>query len=271
MPPDGVYGWDWTATTHEGRVGIVDDFIDVLGATLALPGKGIHGWSESVQCFDREGYQVGAVYFGGGRDDVHVLATSDAADSARRAVVGMDRARTSRVDTRVDTLVPFEDLERLCWDVAGTYGTRITRMESWDGKTGEGMGRTVYLGAPTSAIRVRLYEKWLQAPGEYPDGTNRVEVQLRPASKVKERVSGWTPRETFCASKVTTDLAKLLGDDAARAGSLHVKRPTPTLEQTLQAMADQYGNGVARWLEHSGGDFSKVIDYLLRQHDQIED
>lgn len=269
--PSEVYGWDWSATTHEGRQGVVDDLVSALGSTLVLPGKGIHGWSESVQCFDREGYQLGAVYFGGGREDVHVLATSDAAQWARSAVVGMDRARTSRVDTRVDTMVPFAALEDLCWEVAGTYGTKITRMESWDGKTGEGQGRTIYLGAPTSAIRVRIYEKWLQAPAEYPDGTNRVEVQLRPPSKSKEKVSAWTPAQTFCASKVTTDLARLLGDDMARAGSLHVKRPTPTLEQTLQAMADQYGNGVARWLEHSGGDFTKVIDYLLRQHDAIED
>lgn len=265
-PSGDVYGWDWTQTTHEGRTGVVDDLVSALGAHLVLPGKGFQGWSESVKAFDLGGYELGTVYFGGGRDDVHVMATSEAAQWARSAVAGMDRPRTARVDTRVDTLVPFEALEAMCWEAAGTYGSQITKMESWGGKT---PGRTVYLGAPSSAVRVRIYEKWKQSPGQYVDGTNRVEVQLRPGSKVKERVSGWTPGETFCASKVTTGLAQALGQDVSKAGTLHVKRSTPTLEEALEAMSHQYGGTVARWLEHSGGDFSKVIDYLLTEHDKL--
>lgn len=267
-PSGDVYGWDWSATTHEGRLGVVDDLVSSLGATLALPGKGLQGWAESLQCFDAGGYQLGSVYFGGGRDDVHVLATGESAQWARSAVVASDRARTARVDTRVDTLVPFEQLEELCWEAAGSYGSKITRMESWDGKTGQGQGRTVYLGAPTSAIRVRVYEKHLQAPGQYVDGTNRVEVQLRPPSKAKEKVSGWTPAETFCASRVTTSLARALGQDVSAAGTLHVKKDTPTLEKALEAMAHQYGGTAARWLEHSGGDFTTLVDYLLWKHDR---
>lgn len=267
-PPGDVYGWDWSATTHDGRQGIVDDLSSALGASLVLPGKGLQGWSESVKCFDGGGYELGSVFFGGGRDDVHLLATGESAQWARSATVAMDRARTARVDTRVDTLVPFEGLEEMCWAAAESYGTQITKMESWGGKT---PGRTVYLGAPSSDVRVRIYEKWRQAPGQYVEGTNRVEVQLRPSSNVKERVSGWEPARTFCASKVTTSLAEALGQDASKAGSLHVKKATPTLEEALEAMSHQYGGTVARWLEHSGGDFSKVVDYLLWQHDQTTD
>lgn len=259
-----MYGWDWTATTHEGREGVVDDLVGALGPSLVLPGKGLQGWSQSVQAFDADGYQIGAVYFGGGRDDVHVLATSDAAQWARAAVVGLDRARTSRVDTRFDTLAAWSDLESVAMEAASTYNAQVTTMQTHNGPK---PGRTIYLGAPSSAIRVRIYEKWRESPGQYVDGTNRVEVQLRPASKVKERVSGWTPQQTFCASKTTRDLAALLGADATSPGTLHVKRATPTLEQSLRAMADQYGNAVSRWLEHSSGDFSTVVDYLLQKHD----
>lgn len=261
-PSDGLYGWDWSATTHDGRQGVVDDLLQALGTAIALPGKGLQGWSQSVQAYDREGYLLGSVYFGGGREDVHVVSTSSAADQARQAVVGMDRARTSRVDTRVDTLMPYEDLVWVCESAAATYGSRITRMES--SERGQSLGRTTYLGAPSSAVRVRVYEKWLESPGEYLEGTNRVEVQLRPASKVKERVSRWSPAETFCASKVTRDLAQRLGDDLAPKSTLHVARKTPDLERTLRTMGEQYGKAVDRWLSVSGGDLDRVLDHLLR-------
>jgi hypothetical protein len=258
-PTGDVYGWDWTATTHDGRVGVVDDLVSAVGPSLVLPGKGIHGWSQSLQCFDNDGYQIGAVYFGS-REDVHVLATGESAQWVRSATAALDGARTSRVDTRVDTLAEWDDLQAICWDAAESYGSQITTMETHNGPR---QGRTIYLGAPSSAIRVRIYEKWRESPGQYVDGTNRVEVQLRPASKVKERVSGWTPAETFCASRVTTSLAAALGQDASVAGSLHVKRDTPTLEQALRSMGDQYGKAAARWLELSAGDVGKILDYLV--------
>lgn len=256
----GPYGWDWSATTHDARDGIVADLLGAVGARIVKPGKGLQGWARSVLAFDAEGYKRAAIYFGGGRDDVHVLSTSAAADSVRSRVTGMDRARTARVDTRVDSLVPFEDLVQVLEAAADTYGSRITRVES--SERGQSLGRTVYLGAPSSAVRVRLYEKWLESPGEYVEGTNRVEVQLRPPSKVKDRVSGWTSAETFCASRVTRDLALRLGTDLAPGSSLHVKRGTPDLERSMRAMGDQYGPGVREWLDLSGGDLGKVLDYL---------
>lgn len=259
-PQTSPYGWDWSATTHEGRSGVVDDLLDALAPSLVLDGKGLQGWSQSLKAFDAEGFLIGSIYFGGGRDDVHVVSTSSAADYARSRVTSMDRCRTARVDTRVDTLAPWGHLEGVLEQAADRYGSRITRMESTE--RGRSLGRTLYLGAPTSAIRVRVYEKWLESPGEYPEGTNRVEVQLRPASKVKEAVSAWSPSETFCASKVTRELAVLLGDDLAPKNTLHVKRGTPDLERTLRAMGEQYGNAVDRWAKINGGDLSRVLEYL---------
>lgn len=272
-PPDApssasnAYGWDWSATTHDGREDVVNDLLDSLGAVVWLPGKGLQGWSQSVKGYDAGGYALGAVYFGGGREDVHVVSTSAAADDARLGVVGMDRARTARVDTRVDSLVPFEDLTGLLEEAANTYGSRIVKMES--SQRGESLGRTVYLGAPSSAVRVRLYEKWLESPGQYVEGTNRVEVQLRPPSKAKERVSSWSRAQTFCASKVTRDLANMLGADLAPKSSLHVAKGTPDLERTLQVMGEQYGSAVERWLRVSGGDVDKVLDHLIRSDDSL--
>lgn len=256
------YGWDWSATTHEAYDGVVDDLLKALGARHVTLGKGLQGWSQSVVGHDAGGYKVGAVYFGGGRDDVHVLSSSHQAHDARESVVGIGSAKTARVDTRVDTLVPFEDLAFLCQSAAGRKA-RLTYVESRE--AGESLGRTVYVGAPTSAVRVRLYEKWRESPGLYVEGTNRVEVQLRPPSRAKQAVSGWSPAETFCASQLTRRLATELGVEVAHPGSLEKSRGTPDLERTLEAMGEQYGPAVERWLAVSGGDIGKVFDYLEKK------
>ena len=258
---DGLYGWDWSATTHASRDGVVGDLMGSLEARVAVPGRGLQGWSQSVKAYDAEGYLRGSVYFGG-RDDVHVVSTSAAADGARRSVVRRDpEARTSRVDTRVDTLVPFEDLRGVCEAVAGQKA-RVTTMESHQG--GESLGRTIYVGAPTSAVRVRVYEKWLESPGQYLEGTNRVEVQLRPPSRSKHAVTSWSTAETFCASELTRRLASELGTDVARPGTLQKARATPDLERTLASMGEQYGPSVERWLAVSGGNVDTVLEHLLR-------
>jgi hypothetical protein len=225
-------------------------------------GKGLQGWSQSAIAHDPGGYKVGAVYFGGGREDVHLVATSHQADDARRAVAHIGSPRTARVDTRVDTLLPFEVLRTACEAAAGAKA-RVTYLESR--QAGESLGRTVYVGAPTSAVRVRLYEKWLESPGLYAVGTNRVEVQLRPPTRAKAAVSSWTPAETFCASQLTRRLAVELGEEVAHPGSLQAGRGTPDLQRTIEAMGEQYGKAVRQWLQVSGGDVGAVHDYLLTE------
>ena len=225
-PPPDVYGWDWTATTHiadheedraseDGWRVLAARLVESLGGSVTLPGKGLQGWGRSVVVFDDAGYKLGTVYCSG-RPDVHVQATGAEADVSRWAVMNIGNPGTARVDTRVDSQVPFEDLRAICEDVAGPQ-TKVMYVESKVG--GQSTGRTFYVGAPTSAVRVRLYEKWLESPGQYVDGTNRVEVQLRPPSRGKQEVTGWTPAETFCASKLTRRLAAALGTDLAHPGT----------------------------------------------------
>lgn len=255
------FGWDWSATTHQARDGVVGDLLGALGTRTAVPGRGLQGWSQSVKGFDGDGYLLGSVYFGGRQDDVHVISTSSAADAGRRAVVRRDQeARTSRVDTRVDTLVPFEGLREVCEGVAGQKAM-ITYVESR--QRGVSLGRTLYVGAPSSAVRVRVYEKWLESPGQYVEGTNRVEVQLRPPSRAKGMVSAWSPAETFCASQLTRRLAYELGETVAHPGSLEKARAAPDLERTLEAMGEQYGPACERWWAVSGGDVDTVLKYLI--------
>lgn len=253
------FGWDWSATTHEGHEHAVADLVRALSPAAMLPGRGLQGWSRSVECFDAGGYLTGKVYFGG-REDVHVVSTSAAADSARGSVTELHGCRTARVDTRVDSLADFDELAGLLREASMTYGSRVTVIES--SERGESLGRTIYLGSPTSWVRIRLYQKWLESPGQYAEGTNRVEVQLRPPSRAKAAVSAWTRSETFGASKVTRDVAMMLGEFIEPPGTLQLKRGTPDLQRSMEAMAAQYGPAVRRWLDVSGGDVGTVLDWL---------
>lgn len=253
------FGWDWSSTTHQGHEHAVADLVRALTPATVLPGAGLQGWSRSLACFDAGGFLIGKVYFGG-RDDVHVVSTSAAADGARGSVTSLHGCRTARVDTRVDSLASFDELATLLQEASMTYGSRVTVIES--SERGESLGRTIYLGSPSSWVRIRLYQKWLESPGEYADGTNRVEVQLRPPSRVKEAVSSWTRAETFGASKVTRDVALMLGEYIEPAGTLQRQKGTPDLQRSMEAMAAQYGPAVRRWLDVSGGDVGTVLDWL---------
>ncbi len=265
---DEFYAWDWTQTTHPA-IGshtvvtkIVKDLTAALDGTLATPGKGLQGWSDSVQVFDRDGYKRGQVYWGGNRTDVHVVSTSAVAHSVRHKVVGLFDARTSRVDTCMDTLIPYEELVAILHSAAGRKA--ITR-SIHSHNSGESTGRTLYLGSSKSTVQVRLYEKWLQAPGQYPEGTNRVEVQLRPPSRSKAMVSGWSPTDTFCATELTRRVARALPLEESRPPTMQKKRGTPDLERTMFYMAQQYGPGVERWLQATGGEVGTVLDYMLNR------
>lgn len=257
---DGFYGWDWTQTTHPRDERIVNQIVRAMGGAVVTPGKGMQGWPMSVVSYDADGFKIGTVYFGGARDDVHVQATSGVADVVRPLVNALPEARTARVDTRVDTLLSFERCAAVLEAASMTYGSDITEYNKRN--RGESKGRTVYLGSPRSRIYVRLYEKWLQAPGEYADGTNRVEVQLRPSSREKGDVSAWDRGQTFCASRVTRDLAERLGAAYAPEASLRVGRGRPDLERSMSSMGTQYGKQFLRFMELSGGDLERVLAYL---------
>lgn len=263
------YGWDWSATTHGDHERpdlspvVLDELVNALEARTVLPGKGLHGWTDSLQVFDAEGYKRANVYYGG-RGDLHVVSTSGQAHAAREAVLAVGDARTSRVDTQFNLLTPFEELR----EVAESLGGRGTKVVYYEGSTLSGgggketSGRTVYIGSPTSQVRVRIYEKWLESPGKYRQGTNRVEVQFRPPSRAKYRVSDWTPAETFCASRLTRRLADALGADVVDPGTVQLQRAEPDLERSLSYLGRQYGKTFEAWCKVSGGDVTTVIEYL---------
>jgi hypothetical protein len=254
------FRWDWSSTTHAYRPGLLDRMLAACGAHTVDFGKGAQGWQQSRVAYDRDGYAVARVYVGG-RDDLQVVASSATAHAVRRAALAVDpEGKTARVDTRINTLATFEHLADLATEVGEAYGSKVGFIEYK--RRGVSLGRTVMIGAPSSAVRVRVYEKWLESPGEYVEGTNRVEVQLRPPSLAKGFVSSWGPEETFAASKVTQRLAEALTGREPAVASLHVRRGTPDIEQSIEHMGKQYARSVGRLLEHNGGDVGVILGHL---------
>lgn len=268
--PDSVdagYGWDWSATTHSGLdegsgpATVVRGLLQQLDPSVVLPGKGLQGWQRSARAFDSDGFLIGQLYYGG-RDDVHLVSTGSVATEVRAKVSSKYQAKTSRVDTRFDSCVKFEDLEDVLQSCASA-STLVTEFRSRRGDVST--GRTLYVGSPRSAVRVRLYEKWLESPGQYPDGTNRVEVQFRPPSRAKQAVSSWTTTDTFCASLLTRRVAEALGGQVSTPPTFAAPKRTPDLQKSLEAMGRQYGRTFRDWMRVSGGDLETALDYLERE------
>lgn len=256
--------WDYSATTHllKSPTG-VGALVKAIGSDSDILGPGLQGWKLGTKCYDARGDLLGTIYHGG-REDVHVVLSGGVTDGLREAVLavgGIGGARTARVDTRVDTLRTFEDLAgvlEICADRAGMQVITINNRVR-----GVNKGRTVYIGAASSRIRVRLYEKWLESPGEYVQGTNRVEVQLRPSSSSKSDVSGWDRTQTFACSPMTRRLADMLGLDEGSPVALQSgQKAAPDLDRAVLAMGRQYGKTVRGFMARTGGDVSSLLEYL---------
>jgi len=102
-----------------------------------------------------------------------------AAEHWRSLLVGAHRV--TRVDVQVTALCPHQQ-----WDEANDAWERIAadddlrRRAGWCSRiTTRPTGSTLYIGAPTSARRLRLYDKHAEDPEHYPPGAWRYEVQAR--------------------------------------------------------------------------------------------
>lgn len=254
--------WDYSATTHTDLdpasfSTLVPTLWNLLGGGRLVKGKGAQGWLSSLAVYGEDDNLRGTIY-SGGRDDVYCLVSGGVSDEVREAITRVGNASTSRVDTRVDTLAGYEEVARLLRLAADKAGAEVTTMRK--DVRGVNKGQTMYVGAPSSRIRVRLYEKWLESPGQYVEGTNRVEVQLRPHSTMKRAVSGWARAETFACSPMCRNLAELLQLEGSSVVSLQSgPKEVADLDRSIAAMRRQYSKTAREYVVRKGGD----VDALL--------
>jgi DNA relaxase NicK len=258
----------YSATTTAAKV---PDLVAILASlpvatVTSKQGKGFHMFGERIALRDETGAEFGAVMWGGRQGErvmfeVKGEHTPQAVESLRSAFPH----RCTRVDACADFDAPgaFESLLGPCLEVKRDYKLKGSKAGDWDDYPED--GRTLYLGAPSSPIRARLYEKGKQPEYRHLAKPNwaRIEVQVRPAKEAKTAFSALSAVEVWGASQWTRDLAtKVLREhvDPHPAGSI---RREASRDRALSWMCKQYGPHLVSLADDLGG--WKELGLTLRE------
>ena len=243
---------------------IEDDPNGVLGQLLAaFPAA----WSELTQA--RNGYTSAfAVHYCGNRATVSHRRKPDGGNETHVSVLG---AWSQQLATHLRIVHPFHSVARLdaaadfdqvgFWDwlipialdLADDLHVSIDQRGDWE--RGGMAGRTLYLGSPESAVRMRIYEKGkqLRSQKEDPDASLhwvRLETQTRPQKRAKRAAWTWTPTEAFCTSKVATRLLSIIQvRDLPHVPPGYVRQPAPVSSEKFRNLVRSYGRFLLQLLD----------------------
>lgn len=233
----------YTATT---RAATAQDLISMswqLGDKIRH-GRGHHGFAERASFTDHTGSEGGSVSWGGTHGDLIMIETK-----GERTPVVVDRLR-ERFEhrcTRVDSCYDVEEegaflaLLEPCWQIKEKYKLKGSKAGDWDHFPDD--GRTLYIGANTSPVKLRLYEKGKQPEYRHakrPDWV-RIELQVRPAKDAKDTFSKADSLSVWGASAWSRELAGMvLYSQISRlpAGTVH---KLSEQDRALRFMCKQYG------------------------------
>jgi hypothetical protein len=232
----------YSATTNEVNP---YQLAELFGPGLTLKqGHGFHQFGHRLAFKDETGSEVGAVQWGGKHGIRSMIEVKG--ERSPEVVERLRRLCTHRV-TRMDSCADFDapgSFKRLlgaCMRVKRQHRLKGERLGDWQDFPEQ--GRTQYLGAPTSATRLRLYEKGRQQ--EYlhlarPDWV-RAEIQVRPVLHCKERFSQLSAVEAWGASAWSEELAgEILQGHVDPNRAENTWRPSER-ERALSWMCRHYG------------------------------
>jgi hypothetical protein len=185
-----VAAFDWYQATIRAPV---DDVLEALGAASErfslAHGRGHHGYAHSTVLEGSDGFRA-TVWHGGSHEYPHAVVSGEAAQPGAEVIRASFPAHfVTRADVREDfgDVGAFDRILPEMLEVArahrvkvDTRGDHLLTME----------GRTVYLGAPSSACRQRLYDKAAELRAKFaadpvklaqvPEQLARLEAQVRP-------------------------------------------------------------------------------------------
>lgn len=257
--------FDWyQATIPERPTVLAEALLERLAAGGSIEvGRGRHNYHQSFTVRSPEGTRRAVVLAGGPNGDPNVTASGEGTP----AFVELVRAswpvhRVTRFDAAEDFAQEgaYERLEATMRAIAvlrGVKGRAIVPDDPTD-------GRTYYLGAPSSDVRVRLYDKAAEvrrsirgpAVAAVPEHWTRLEAQVRPVKDWRHLAAQMPPEAVWGMSGWTRQLAR-------EAMALDIPRccmqagRQEDMERSYRAMLDQYGR-VLRWLHRDAGDWSCV-------------
>lgn len=216
------------------------------------------------------GYRVGQVVRHGGdaiarvwwegNDGVHVSTTSADANDLAPLLREHGVHLVTRLDACEDWIEAglFDRMAAHLIGYAQANGITINQQGDWV----RGQARTLYLGAPSSAVRLVLYEKGYESGGDL--NWVRLEVRCRPKGRLARAVvAGWSPGQAFGASRWLVEALEGLGWDHLQAQSIGtVYRPSDD-ERARLTLAKQYGGVIRRWIDEAGDGFHDELQRLL--------
>lgn len=254
----------YTATTNEARPE------DVLGLVWApgdevKQGRGFQTFGNRMSVRNVAGDEVAAVQWGGSQADRVMLEVKG---ERTPEVVERLRSRFPHRCTRVDSCADFERpgaFEELLGPVLRAkadhrlYGERRGDWEMPE------LGRTQYLGANSSPIRARLYEKGKQPEYRHLDRPNlcRLEIQVRPQKEAKTAYATLSAIEVWGASRWTRQLASEVLETMLDPHPPGTVRRDSKRDQALRWMAGQYGPALVSLAADLGG--WDVLGLTLRE------
>lgn len=186
--------FDWYQATVRAPV---DDVLAALGAAserVSLAhGRGHHGYGCATVLEGSEGFRA-TVWHGGSHQYPHAVVTGESAQAGAEVIrASFPEHFVTRVDARED----FADcgaFDRILPELLEVAKAHRVRVDTRGDHLLTMQGRTVYLGAPSSACRQRLYDKAAELRGRFaadpvrlaqvPEHLARLEAQVRPQTPV---------------------------------------------------------------------------------------
>lgn len=239
----------------------------------ALPGHHRFKFRDVLKSHDGNSYA--SLYYGGDTHgdlvmlDVKGYRTEDAVESIR----SLDKPhRCTRVDARADFEFPnaFETILNPMLQIKKARNIYGEKRGDWDFPD---KGRTMYMGANSSAARARLYEKgkepsslWMNRPDLV-----RLEAQVRPQKGAKELFAKATPLQVFGAADWMRQLAAEVLLRHIMPLKAEALKPLSSLDRKLLSMSRQYSNSLSELFRNLGGDVTALGTVMNQYLARVEE
>lgn len=243
--------WDYYEATLTGVFDPAPVLQNLGLADTATQGSAHRNYPASYVCELPSGGSIQIWY--GAQLEVHVVLTSAACDDLVPVLRRLWPHRVSRADVALDYDYPhaFDRIHRALHALAREFKPRpVQTSVAGDWLDGEA-GRTLYLGARSSRLLVRVYEKGHEQAAAHPDqgpfslDWTRVEWQVRPDSRHKGIASSLPPAELASSTRFGGEvLAHLAG---ASQPALPLQRVPST--DPLYWLVQQYGRVLREAIE----------------------
>lgn len=251
--------FDWyQATIPETPYALIETLKSGLAGYEVIEGRGRHNYHSSYRINDAAGGRLAEILCGGPNGHPNVTSSGENTPKFVDIVrAHWPRHNVTRFDASEDFagIATYDRLESICRRIA-TKSKVKGRSIVPDDLT---EGRTYYLGAPTSDVRVRLYDKAAElrrhvAPEkhhELPAHLTRLEAQVRPKGDWKADAAKVGPDSVWGFSGWTWDLYQEVFELPLERINMKAGRESDD-ERAYRFMLLQYGKILQKQLNDLG-------------------